>query len=317
MRRWLRIAGFLVVGVALLLAAAYAARFELLRYQLGLPSYTHRLASERDVRVAMRDGTELQTKVYEPTGEGPWPTVLVRNPYDSAFLRSFCHTFVRYGYACVYQEVRGQMGSEGDWEPMVAEPNDGEDMLAWLVGQPFQNGNIGLYGPSYLASVQWAAASRGLPPEVKTMVPMVFATDLYSLAYERGMFRHEILTAWASVMPGRGFQLENAKRYQEFVRYRPAIEIDEKFFGAHLAWFRDYITSPSRSDALWQREELLDVRAAPAADADPRPLDRRLVRHLPGRTAGRLGSPRFARAQQARRRAVDAPADGRGRSRAE
>jgi putative CocE/NonD family hydrolase len=263
MKRFLRIVAIAVAGVALLAGAAYVGRFQLASYQLGLPSYTYELGSERDLRVAMRDGVELNTTVYEPEGDGPWPTVLIRNPYDMPLPRGWCGIFARFGYACVYQEVRGQMESGGDWEPMVREPDDGEDTLAWLIQQPFQNGNIGFYGPSYLASVQWATASHGLPPEVKTMVPMVFATDLYSLAYERGMFRHEILTAWAAVMPGRGFNRENTKKYQEFIRHRPMIEIDERYFGVKLDWFREYLTNPSRSDALWQRQELLDVRATP------------------------------------------------------
>ena len=33
------------------------------------------------VRVPMRDGTELDTNVWRPAGEGPWPTLLVRLPY--------------------------------------------------------------------------------------------------------------------------------------------------------------------------------------------------------------------------------------------
>ncbi len=263
MKRTLRIAAFAVLGLVIIAAGLYFGRLQVLGYQLDLPSYTHDVGSEEVVRVAMRDGVELNTKVLQPSGTGPWPTVLIRNPYDAPFVTFWCDIFVRFGYACVYQEVRGQMESEGEWEPMVAEPRDGEDTLAWLVEQPFQNGNIGFYGPSYLASVQWAAASRRLPPEVKTMVPMVFATDLYSLAYERGMFRHEILSAWAALMPGRGFNRDNGKKYQEFIRHRPFIEVDERYFGVKLDWFRDYLTNPSRSDRFWQRQELIDVRATP------------------------------------------------------
>lgn len=263
MQRFIRIAVFVVLAVIVVVGSLYVGRLQVLGYQLDLPPYTHDIGKETAVRVAMRDGVELATTVYEPSGTGPWPTVLIRNPYDAPFITVWCEIFVRFGYACVYQEVRGQMDSAGEWEPMVAEPSDGEDTLNWLVEQSFQNGNIGLYGPSYLASVQWAAASRGLPPEVKTMLPFVFATDLYSLAYERGMFRHEILSSWAALMPERGFNRENGKKYREFIRHQPFIEVDELYFGTKLDWFRDYLTNPSRTDKLWQRQELIDIRATP------------------------------------------------------
>lgn len=269
MKRLLVVGASLVALAVGLASAGYLLRFELLSWQLELPAWTHRVGAERSLRVAMRDGVELATTVFEPAGEGPWPTVFLRNPYDVPFVSSWCGIFIRFGYACVYQETRGQIDSGGEWEPMVNEPNDGEDALAWLVDQPFHDGNIGFYGPSYLASVQWAMASRGLPPEVKTMVPMMFGTDMYSLAYERGMFRHEILTAWSALMPGRGFETDNSEHYQDIVRHRPHIEIDDHYLGTRIDWYRDYVTNPGRGDPLWQRRELAEVIAAPARTQIP------------------------------------------------
>ena len=268
MKRFLRFLAFGLLALVVVGAGLWAGRYELMRWQFGLPAYTHAPGETRSEMVAMRDGVRLATDIHLP--EAPdgaanttWPTVLIRNPYDVEFVASWCGIFVRFGFACVLQDVRGQMDSEGEWTPMLAEPKDGEDAIAWLVEQPFVDGNIGLYGPSYLASVQWAAASRGFPPEVKTMVPFVFGTDLYSLAYERGMFRHEILTAWAALMPGRGFNRENAQHYQASTRHRPAVDMDEAYFGQRLDWFREYLTQPSRGDALWNQEELLLLRATP------------------------------------------------------
>ena len=34
------------------------------------------------VKVAMRDGVKLGTNVYLPEGEGPWPVILTRTPYN-------------------------------------------------------------------------------------------------------------------------------------------------------------------------------------------------------------------------------------------
>lgn len=269
MRRVLQIVAVLGAAAALVASLSYVLRFEILRWQLGLPGWTHSAGDVHEFAVAMRDGVRLSTTVYEPTGTAPWPTILIRNPYDAPFIAAWCGIFVRSGYACVYQEVRGQMGSEGEWIPAVNELDDGEDTLAWLVEQTFHDGNIGLYGPSYLASVQWAAATRGLPPEVKTLVPLVFATDMYSLAYQRGMFRHEILTAWAAIMPGRGFANANRKHYPDLVRHRPHAEVDEVYLGVRLDWYRDYITSPGRGDPFWQQSDVAELLAAPGRTTVP------------------------------------------------
>lgn len=37
---------------------------------------------DRDVEASMRDGTLLRADVYRPTSGGPFPTLLVRTPYD-------------------------------------------------------------------------------------------------------------------------------------------------------------------------------------------------------------------------------------------
>lgn len=269
MKRLLRLAAGLSAAGLLIAALGYGLRYELIRWQLDLPPWSHDAGDERAIQVTMRDGVELATTLFEPTGEGPWPTILIRNPYDAPFIESWCGIFVRSGYACVYQAVRGQMGSGGQWEPAIHELDDGEDTLAWLVEQPFHDGNIGLYGPSYLASVQWAAAARGLPPEVKTLVPLVFATDMYSLAYQRGMFRHEVLTAWAAIMPGRGFATANSEHYQDLVRHQPHVEIDEVYLNTHLEWYRDYVTNPGRGDPFWRQPEVAELRGAPAKTEVP------------------------------------------------
>ena len=269
MRRLLRFAAFAAVLALLAGALAYTLRFELLRWQLDLPAWPPSSGPVEETAVAMRDGVALATTVFQPAGSGPWPTVLIRNPYDAPLVEAWCGIFVRSGYACVYQAVRGQMDSEGLWEPAVHELDDGEDTLAWLVKQPFHDGNIGWYGPSYLASVQWAAAARGLPPEVKTLIPLVFATDMYALAYQRGMFRHEILTAWAALMPERGFATENNDHYPALVRHRPHVEIDETYLDTRLDWYRDYVTNPGRGDAFWQQSDVAELLAAPARTTVP------------------------------------------------
>lgn len=250
--------------LATLIAASLWKRHELFRRAAGMPEFTADDFATRTEQVVMRDGIKLHTEIFTPEGAASSPTILIRNPYE--YLRPVerltCQAMTRYGYACVLQDVRGQMDSEGDWEPIIHERDDGLDTLAWLTKQPFQNGNIGMRGPSYLTCTQWAMADA-LPPEVKTLVPSVFGTDLRKVFYERGLFRHDILTAWATLMPGRGMRQLAGNDYLEAAKHRPVIESDEKYMTRKVGWYRDALGAENPADPYWHTEQQLQFRAMP------------------------------------------------------
>ncbi len=257
-----------VLGVFLLLVTlvgfALSARHELFRRAAKLPEFTNAGWVASKVELPMRDGVKLHTEIYVPEGLTRAPTILVRNPYE--YLKPIeamqCQALTRFGYACVLQDVRGQMDSEGDWEPIIHERDDGLDTLAWLVKQPFVDGNIGMRGPSYLTCAQWTVADA-LPPEVKTLVPSVFGTDLRKVFYERGLLRDDILTAWATLMPSRGMRQSAGSDYLEAAMHRPSIEIDEKYMTKKLGWYRDALASSAPSSGYWETEQMKQFRAAP------------------------------------------------------
>src|SRR3954451_2944587 len=72
---------------------------------------------ERDIAVAMRDGTVLRANVHRPTTGGPFPVIMERTPYGKDAPRpSAAIDAVRaagQGVAVVVQDVRGQGASEG------------------------------------------------------------------------------------------------------------------------------------------------------------------------------------------------------------
>src|SRR5574341_1613767 len=106
---------------------------------------------ERNVPTRMRDGTMLYADVYRPKGEGPWPVLLLRHPYDKTQAEniSYAHPtwYARYGYMVVVQDVRGRWMSEGEWYPFRHEEEDGCDSIAWAAGLPGSNGRVGMYIP--------------------------------------------------------------------------------------------------------------------------------------------------------------------------
>ena len=127
------------------------------------------------VMAPMRDGTRLATDVYLPDRSGgPWPALLLRTPYGSG-PESACHEaaqqFAAWGYAVVNQDVRGRFRSEGHFDAEI-EGADGYDTLAWVRRQPWCNGKVGMYGPSYMAWTQFAAA-RQHPPGLTALFAVV------------------------------------------------------------------------------------------------------------------------------------------------
>jgi predicted acyl esterase len=131
--------------------------------------------------VRMRDGVRLATDVYLPAGGRPAAAVLVRLPYDKASRYTFFPFAARYfterGYALVVQDVRGKFRSGGATVPFVHEVADGYDTIEWVVGQPWCNGRVGMFGDSYYGFTQWAAVASG-HPALRAIVPRVTTADL-------------------------------------------------------------------------------------------------------------------------------------------
>ena len=74
---------------------------------------------ERGVRCKLSDGVTLLSDHYYPEGAGPWPTILMRQPYgrDIASTVVYAHPvwFARNGFHVAIQDVRGRGGSEGEF----------------------------------------------------------------------------------------------------------------------------------------------------------------------------------------------------------
>ena len=139
------------------------------------------------VPVPMRDGVRLSANVFLPAEHGRVPAILIRTPYGKGIdLIPNYQAFVDHGYAVVIQDVRGRYESEGDFEQLHREGEDGDATLNWIAQQPWSNGKIGMAGGSYLGIVQWKAALRN-NPHLKAIFPVVSGDDDYrDRYYSRG-----------------------------------------------------------------------------------------------------------------------------------
>ncbi|HEX7899001.1 MAG TPA: CocE/NonD family hydrolase [Planctomycetota bacterium] len=117
----------------------------------------------KDVAVPLKDGTKLATDVYLPKGDGPFPAIFVRTPYNKNGEKGNAEYFAKRGYAYVAQDTRGRYGSDGVWRFIVDDTADGAEAAAWLIAQPWSNGKFGMIGTSYVGGTQHAMALAKAP----------------------------------------------------------------------------------------------------------------------------------------------------------
>lgn len=120
---------------------------------------------EKNLEVPMRDGVVLAADVYRPAGGQPAPTLVTRTPYGKEFthyISAGCFPLplklAEDGYAVVVNDVRGRFGSAGEFTPYVHDAADGFDTVEWSSQQSWSNGEIGIFGCSYLGLTNLLAA---------------------------------------------------------------------------------------------------------------------------------------------------------------
>ena len=212
-----------------------------------------------DLFVPMSDGVKLHTTVYRPagawlgTGDAPsgerFPVILQRTcyPNQAKLVKIHGEQLAKRGYIFVSQYCRGIEQSQGEWVPNVNERQDGIDTVDWLFAQPWA-GPIGYWGCSYLAATGWAMADA-VTGKVRSMVLSHYGTDRFKSAYEKGMFRQDVLTSWS--MENCGWKV-NAD-YDAVCRYMPQAEVDTALWGGEVPWYREYVTNTRKSDPYWQQ----------------------------------------------------------------
>jgi uncharacterized protein len=157
-----------------------------------------------DVPARMRDGTILRANVFRPAGQGRWPVLLMRLPYGKDLPAASADLdpiqAALRGYVVIVQDTRGSGASDGGWNPFLVEANDGVDTIAWAADLPFADGQVGMYGGSYMGHTQWAAALKQ-PPALKTLIPIAtWADPMNGMMYRGGAFELGIMASWSMIM---------------------------------------------------------------------------------------------------------------------
>jgi hypothetical protein len=156
----------------------------------------------RDFPVTMSDGTNLRADVFFPVtpgtttaAPGPFPVLLQQTPYGKEFIEyasAIANTNVDYlvdrGYIVVIADVRGTGDSGGDFDLFnPVQSTDGVTLAKWAAHLPRSDGQVGLFGESYMGINQFQtvqAAGAGSP--IKAMFPIIAGNDLYADTVTQG-----------------------------------------------------------------------------------------------------------------------------------
>jgi putative CocE/NonD family hydrolase len=96
---------------------------------------------------------------------------------------------IKHGYVVVVVERPGTGASFGVNPPSFKiAARQASEVLDWIAAQPWSDGNIGMYGDSWQAIIQYAAASTG-NPHLKAIFPSSSSFDVYdAVNYPGGIY---------------------------------------------------------------------------------------------------------------------------------
>jgi putative CocE/NonD family hydrolase len=156
---------------------------------------------ERDRECTLRDGTVLRADVYRPVDQSvDLPVLLLRIPYNKAVAQSIVYHhpswYARQGYVVVVQDTRGRFASDGHFDPLRTEAEDGFDAVEWAAGLPGSTGRVGTYGFSYAGATQLLAATQQ-PSALACCAPGFTSSDYYAdWTYEGGALNLAFIVSW-------------------------------------------------------------------------------------------------------------------------
>ncbi|MHC4403059.1 MAG: CocE/NonD family hydrolase [Planctomycetota bacterium] len=195
------------------------------------------LAREEVVPVRTRDGVTIDTYVRTPSGASPWPAVLKKG---YGITKGGADAFTAAGYVFVAQGVRGGTDPHGiSGNPrFFADDVDGYDTIEWIAGQPWCDGNVAMFGPSYWGATQWLAAANGdpgPPPHLKAIIPSVINPDFWERAYRAHGAMNLSMTAIS-----RAFEINQASH--DAYMHLPLIDIDRAVGGRENTLWNEYVS---------------------------------------------------------------------------
>ncbi len=191
-----RLAAVLATAAAVTLTAAVAMAASVADAARVGPGYD----LEMSRMIAMRDGVELEAWVWKPSElKNKVPAILTLTQYDiDGSRRGEPPYFASHGYAFVQAYVRGRGRSGGVKSDSLGLQvgRDGYDLVEWIAQQPWSNGQVAMYGGSFVGMTQWHTAAQH-PPHLAAIAPYAPIYPGWDIPNTNG-----IPQAWTAVIQG-------------------------------------------------------------------------------------------------------------------
>ncbi len=190
----------------------------------------------------------LRIKVYvAPDGEGKEGRVL-----DNLFWTEWLVDMVKSGYAVIVVDRPGTGASFGklDLRPS-AGAHEANEIIDWIAAQKWSDGNVGMFGDSIQAQIQFQAASTG-NPHLKAILPATTWMDQYSAVMFPGGVPNKIFagmyarlnTTFDAMATPADRDVDGSLLTQARAE-RGALELGEKVLNFEKAPYRDIIMTQS------------------------------------------------------------------------
>jgi hypothetical protein len=135
------------------------------------------------VKIPMRDGVLLNATIYKPQSSEPTPVIFTLTPYIGDTYHPRGNYFASREYTFAVVDCRGRGNSGGEFIPWSnQEGPDAYDAIGWLADQPWCNGQVVMWGGSYMGSDQWLALKE-FPEQLLTIVPIASACAAVDVPY--------------------------------------------------------------------------------------------------------------------------------------
>lgn len=108
---------------------------------------------------------------------------------DPLFRTKWLQNMIRHGYAVIVVERPGTGASFGTWDASHGPgAREACEIMDWMASQSWCNGKIGMYGDSFQAMIQMAAAAAG-NQHLKAIFPVSAPVEMYdAITYPGGVF---------------------------------------------------------------------------------------------------------------------------------
>lgn len=242
-----------------------------------------------DVMIPMRDGKKLHAEIWRPANAtGPLPMLIQRSPYGFGLPTVQKYFTVQFkeladeGFIFVLEDIRGRFGSEGDFVMLrptdttnkgIDESTDTYDSIDWLVKSvPQNNGNVGMFGVSYLG---WTTAMATIHPHpaLKAISVQASPEDMFigDDFHHNGAFRLDYGWEYAAMLETDGrtlnsFSFGKSDPYDWFLKQDQLVSLDKKSLKQSLPTWQNFVQHPDY-DAFWKAG--VTSAAMPAKPAIP------------------------------------------------